>query len=228
MSEEIGTDDLPDDVQNVIARSWPYTLTSRERLAAMCSAVDYITTHGVEGSIVECGLWKGGSLFAAVLRLQGLGAQPREMIGFDTFCGMTEPSDLDVDFKGMRYQDHWAPSSETEPGTSPEDVMALLTSTRYPASAIRLVAGPVEATLPAAAPERIALLRLDTDWYESTRHELENLYPRLSVGGVLIIDDYDHCQGARRAVDEYLGGHRILLHRIDYTGRVGVKQHELV
>jgi hypothetical protein len=83
----------------------------------------------------------------------------------------------------------------------------------------------VEETVPERAPERIGLLRLDTDWYESTRHELEHLYPRLVPGGVLIVDDYGHYEGARRAVDEYLDASReaVLLNRIDYTGRVAVK-----
>ena len=75
------------------------------------------------------------------------------------------------------------------------------------------------------APAQISLLRLDTDWYESTYHELQHLYPRLSVGGVLIIDDYGHWQGARRAVDQYIEENRlkVLLNRIDYTGRICVK-----
>jgi hypothetical protein len=70
------------------------------------------------------------------------------------------------------------------------------------------------------------VLRLDTDWYESTKHELVHLYPRLSPGGVLILDDYGHYEGARRAVDEYFEqvGERPLLTRVDYTGRVGVKR----
>ncbi|HYM86681.1 MAG TPA: TylF/MycF/NovP-related O-methyltransferase, partial [Pseudoxanthomonas sp.] len=74
-------------------------------------------------------------------------------------------------------------------------------------------------------PECIALLRLDTDWYESTRHEMIHLFPRLCVGGVLILDDYGHWLGARRAVDEYLGEHNVplFLQRIDYTGRYAVK-----
>jgi O-methyltransferase len=69
------------------------------------------------------------------------------------------------------------------------------------------------------------LLRLDTDWYDSTRHELVHLFPRLSQGGVLIIDDYGHWKGARQAVDDYLkeSGTRLLLNRIDYTGRIAVK-----
>jgi hypothetical protein len=87
------------------------------------------------------------------------------------------------------------------------------------------VRGKVEDTLPAQAPEQIALLRLDTDWYESTRHELEHLYPRLVSGGVLIIDDYGYWQGARQATDEYFAGRGIhlLLNRIDITGRIAIK-----
>ncbi len=92
------------------------------------------------------------------------------------------------------------------------------------------VVGMVEETIPAEAPERIALLRLDTDWYASTKHELETLYPRLVNGGVLIVDDYGHYEGARQAVDEYFAetGERVLLNRIDYTGRVAVKQPKTV
>jgi O-methyltransferase len=88
----------------------------------------------------------------------------------------------------------------------------------------------VEDTLPDQAPERIALLRLDTDWYASTKHELEQLYPRLAEGGVLIVDDYGHYEGARRAVDEYFraAGEPVLLNRIDFSGRLVIKQPERV
>ena len=95
-------------------------------------------------------------------------------------------------------------------------------ATGYPMDRERFVPGPVEETLPAAAPETIALLRLDTDWYESTRHELVHLFPRLRPGGVLIVDDYGHWSGAKHSVDEYFSGtgQHILLNRIDYTGRM--------
>ena len=103
-------------------------------------------------------------------------------------------------------------------------VRANLASTGYPPERVRFVKGKVEDTLPDAAPPQIAVLRLDTDWYESTRCELEHLFPRLSVGGVLIIDDYGAWEGARRAVDEFVAaGASILLNRIDETGRIGVK-----
>jgi hypothetical protein len=83
----------------------------------------------------------------------------------------------------------------------------------------------VEDTIPGNMPKKIALLRLDTDWYESTKHELTHLFPLLQSNGVLIIDDYGHWEGARKAVNEYISDKhiRILLNRIDYTGRIAIK-----
>jgi predicted O-methyltransferase YrrM len=91
---------------------------------------------------------------------------------------------------------------------------------------VRFVEGDVVQSLKIESnlPESISVLRLDTDWYESTRAELEVLYPRLSPGGVLIIDDYGHWGGAKKAVDEYFRGRpKPLLQYTDYTGRMGVK-----
>jgi hypothetical protein len=98
-------------------------------------------------------------------------------------------------------------------------------STGYPPNLFHFAKGRVEETLPAQAPDQLALVRLDTDWYESTRHELVHLYPRLAPGGVLIIDDYGHWDGVKRAVDEYFSAQAepLLLSRIDYAARVAVK-----
>ena len=100
-----------------------------------------------------------------------------------------------------------------------------MNSTGYDQGLVHLVKGRVEETIPEHAPDSIAFLRLDTDWYESTKHELEHLFPRLSRHGVLIVDDYGHWKGARKAVDEYFAENKIkiLLSRVDYTGRVAVK-----
>ena len=106
-----------------------------------------------------------------------------------------------------------------------EEVRENMASTGYPLERIPLVNGPVERTVPEAAPAAICLLRLDTDWYESTRHELNHLFPRVSPDGVMIIDDYGHWHGVRRAVDEYFLEQRAcyLMHRLDYTGRMLIK-----
>jgi hypothetical protein len=99
-----------------------------------------------------------------------------------------------------------------------------MAETGYPPERIHYHAGKVEDTIPAGAPAEIALLRLDTDWYESTRHELEHLYDRVPAGGVIIADDYATWQGARKAVDEFLErtGARLLLVPIA-AGRIAVK-----
>jgi O-methyltransferase len=98
-------------------------------------------------------------------------------------------------------------------------------SVGYPREKIHYVCGRVESTIPACIPDQIALLRLDTDWYESNFHELVHLYPKLAPGAPVIIDDYGYWQGARKAVDEFLStiNDKILLHRIDNNGRAFVR-----
>jgi O-methyltransferase len=220
----VGTADLDEAYGEVWARVRPHTLTTKERIAALCSAVEYVVEHDVPGALVESGVWKDSSLMAALLRLRGLGVEDREVFGFDTFGAMPEPSEADVDFEGTPARLGWDPESPVAAGRSAEAVRATLLSTGYDPKHVHLVEGRVEDTIPEQAPERIAVLRLDTDWYASTRHELEHLYPRLSVGGVLMVDDYGHYEGARRATDEYFRATRILLHRIDYSARIAVKQ----
>jgi O-methyltransferase len=181
-------------------------------------------------------VWRGGSLLAMALTLLELGVRDRDLYGFDTFEGMTEPTSHDVPRDGGPAAiDEWREAQAR--GERPwsglfgadkfdvESVRAAVTGSSYPAERIHLIVGEVEQTLPDEAPEAIALLRLDTDWYRSTRHELRHLYPRLATGGVLIVDDYGHWQGARKAVEEYFGTEAppLLLNRIDYTGRIAVK-----
>jgi O-methyltransferase len=221
----------------VLERVSPYTLTSPERLVALMDATSYVALRAVPGALIECGVWRGGSVLAMIEVLQRLDATDREIYLYDTFEGMTRPSEHDTSrfeaegsaldtwnreaSEGRRAWD-WAFGSEV---LNLDQVRDLLYSTGYPRELIHFEVGPVEETLPAHAPDAVSLLRLDTDWYESTRHELTHLYPRLSAGGVLIIDDYGHWEGARRAVDEYFAteAEPLLLGRIDYTGRMGVK-----
>lgn len=206
-----------------------YTLTSMERIYALCRAVEYVIAHDIPGDIVECGVWKGGSMMAVARTLMHLGAVPRRLHLFDTFDGMPPPTDMDRSFTGESAESLLVAADRSSSdiwACCPLDaVKEAMRSVGYDDRHIVYVQGKVEDTLPTNAPEQISLLRLDTDWYESTRHELECLFPKLAVGGVLIIDDYGHWQGAQRAVDEYFERHhtRILLNRIDYTGRIAVK-----
>jgi hypothetical protein len=210
---------------DTIEQVTPFTSTSPERVAALCSATEYVVREEIPGCFVECGVGRGGSVMAMALTLQRLGVADRDLFLFDTFSGMTIPTEADIDFAGVAYLDHWPnmPNYFGEFAPLPE-VKAALTTTGYDPAHLHFVQGSVEETLPERAPSEIALLRLDTDWYESTRHELIHLYPRLVLGGVVIIDDYGHLEGTRRATDEYFDGRRILLGRIDHAGRIGVKQ----
>jgi O-methyltransferase len=208
----------------------PYTMTSPERIYALIQAVQYLAENEIPGAMVECGVWKGGSMMAAALTLLRLGKRDRDLYLFDTFEGMPQPGARDVAYDGRSAAidfDRTRTSADSSDWCNApmQAVREALQSTGYPESRIHLVKGKVEDTIPGAAPAVIALLRLDTDWYESTRHELEHLFPRLSEGGVIIIDDYGHWQGARQATDEYLARTRVrlLLNRIDYTARIGVK-----
>ena len=214
---------------DVMRQVQPYTLTSPERIFAVIEATRYITRRRIPGAIVECGVWRGGSMMAAARTLQLLGDTDRELYLFDTFEGMSAPTDHDVDFVGQRAENLLATTERKEDGiwvcVSLEDVQQAVGTVGYPASRIHYVRGKVEDTIPANAPDQIALLRLDTDWYESTRHELEHLYPRLASGGVIIIDDYGHWKGSRQATDEFIAATPDfgLLTRIDYTGRLAIK-----
>ena len=214
---------------DVMRQVQPYTLTSPERIFAVIEATRYITRRRIPGAIVECGVWRGGSMMAAARTLQLLGETDRELYLFDTFEGMSAPTDRDVDFVGQRADNLLATTERKEDGiwvcVALEDVQQAVGTVGYPASQIHYVRGKVEDTIPANAPDQIALLRLDTDWYESTRHELEHLYPRLASGGVIIIDDYGHWKGSRQATDEFIAANPDfgMLTRIDYTGRLAIK-----
>lgn len=218
--------------RDLIASVESLTMTSPERILALCHAIEHIVAHNIQGDIVECGVWRGGSMVATARTLIGLDDVDRDLWLYDTFEGMSEPSTKDVDFLGQDAAGLLADQNRDDEKSiwcfSPlEQVKDSMASTGYPEDRLHFVRGKVEDTLPTTQPNSIALLRLDTDWYESTRCELEHLFPKIVDGGVLIIDDYGHWEGCRRAVDEYMTANQvqIFLQRIDYTGRMGIVHH---
>lgn len=219
----------------VIRRVQQYTVTPGPRIVALCNAVRYIVENTIPGAIVECGVWKGGSMMAAALVLCEQRVTDRDLYLFDTYTGVTEPKLIeptqeDVTFTGV------AANERAQVGAADrvwldaplETVRSVMESTGYPRTRVHYVKGPVEATIPEQAPDEIALMRLDTDWYESTKHEWQELYPRVARGGIIIVDDYGHWRGSRQATDEYLAKAKVplLLTRIDYSGRLAVKTEE--
>jgi len=203
------------------------TMTAQDKLFALIVATRHVAAHGIPGAIVECGVWRGGSMQAVARTLLECGEAERELHLFDTFAGMPPPADVDRRHDGMsaaellagrdRSRHIWAIADL-------DDVRAGMAATGYPAAHVHFHPGLVEETIPAEAPGEIALLRLDTDWYGSTLHELEHLYDRVPSGGVVVLDDYGYWEGARRAVDEFLErrGEALLLVPMA-SGRIAVK-----
>jgi len=211
--------------REIIRSVQPFTMTGRQRVATLVHTVCFLSQNRVPGAIVECGVWRGGSMMAVARCLSKLGDTNRELWLYDTFEGMPPPSADDVAYDGQpaaveyaRHETrgkHWCKSGL-------EDVRENLFGTMYPRDRIHFVQGKVEETIPASIPGEIALLRLDTDWYESTKHEMLHLFPLLHPDGSLITDDYGYWQGARKAIDEYFNENGLTpyLHRIDYTARL--------
>lgn len=215
---------------NVISKVKDLTMTSPERIVSLIRAIEYININHIEGDIVECGVWKGGSIGACLLTLIKLNNYDNKIWLYDTFEGMNEPTNFDLDINGNlaldRMQNEDVEHSWLWAKAELDIVKENINSYEYPKENINYIKGIVEKTLLTnQIPNQIALLRLDTDWYESTKIELEILYPRLVSGGVLIIDDYGHWGGCRKAVDEYFSAmdFKPFFGRIDYTGRIIIK-----
>ena len=206
------------------------SMSSPSRLIATLIAVKHVCNLKIKGDFVECGVWRGGNSIIALKMINKL-RENKNIWLYDTFEGMTKPSEHDyenntgkkaiIEYNQNQRDDHsnWCYASL-------EDVKENINKFKSSLK-INFIKGDITETLENVhnIPEAISVLRLDTDWYESTKKELEILYPRLSVGGVLIIDDYGHWGGCKKAVDEYFekNGKKPLLIPSDYTGRISIK-----
>lgn len=224
--DDTSAPDFTEFENEVLAKTVKFTMTGPDRIVSLIRAVEYIVKNKVKGDIVECGVWKGGSVLAILHSLNNL-KETRNVYLFDTFEGMTYPTDEDFSIKKqVSAKEIYKNKDGVMCYSSIEEVKSNLKSVNYSSEYVHFIKGKVEDTIPNSnTPEKIALLRLDTDWYESTKHEMEHLFPRLEKGGIIIIDDYGHWSGCKKAVDEYLEENNIslFLARIDYTCRIGVK-----
>lgn len=206
-----------------------FTLTSLIRMFSLYNATNYVIKNKIPGDIVECGVWKGGSIMLSALTLLKSNDIERKIYLYDTYEGMPEPTNRDVRYyDGLSAREKWKVIKDENKKWfyGPlEEVKKNLYSTGYPKENLIFIEGKVENTIPGTIPKKISILRLDTDWYESTYHELKHLFPILSENGVLILDDYGFWKGAKEATDKYIKENKIkiFLNRIDGTGRVGIK-----
>jgi len=216
---------LPGDLES-IELGLRFSMSSWERLYANIQAVRYIVNAGLEGDIVECGVWRGGSMMTMAQTLINLGEPDRNLHLYDTFSGMSAPVKEDGDFAIRKFDQLKTGDDQSDWCCAKlEEVRSNLSQVCYPNENLNFIPGKVEDSIPHNLPEKIALLRLDMDWYEPTRHAMLHLFPRVCSRGVLIIDDYGHWEGCREAVDETLNemGVHLLLNRTDYTGRIAIK-----
>jgi predicted O-methyltransferase YrrM len=229
---------IPDEIMNyppIFESIWDqaktHTMTSKNRAFALFEAINYILDNGIPGMFVECGVWRGGSamIIAATLVLRKV--NNRRIFLYDTFEGMTEPGESDYDLNGNQAIDLLNAGGEDSLVKARCDIASVranMLSTGFPRERVSYIQGDVRSTLKERIPEPIALLRLDTDFEDSTAAELDYLYPTVSSGGVVIIDDYGHWHGARKAVDVFLdrereSGRKHFMVPLDYTGRLFVK-----
>jgi O-methyltransferase len=232
--KDILPNENPDDrfYMSLVNRISPYTMTLNDGLETtyeLFQAVKYVVQNRLAGDVVECGVWRGGSMMLMAHALQHFGDMSRQLYLYDTYAGMTEPDDVDIDYDGNAMKPIWNFAAQQGlmmgAGEALDGVKANMRSTGYPESQMHFIAGNVLETIPAQLPSSIALVRLDTDWYKSTLHELQHLYDLIVPNGVLIIDDYGWCRGARKATDEFFSDRQFkpLMHRIDQGPRMIVK-----
>jgi len=202
-----------------------------EAVTSVIRAVDYLLANNIQGSFVECGVFKGANIIVMMRTLLSAKCIERDIFLYDTFQGMPEPEDVDIYYDGQPARQVWESTKDLTTGGSNwvcspiDEVRKNVELVGYPMDKVFFIEGLVEETLPDRAPSEIALLRLDTDFYRSTKHELTHLFPRLVKGGILIIDDYGAFSGAKAATDEFFkeSGIAFFLGRVDEHVRIGVK-----
>lgn len=200
-----------------------FTMTSIERMYDLYKSVEYLVYADIPGDILECGVWRGGSMMMAAKTILKCGDDgKRKLWLYDTFEGHDEPPADERDIFGVLAIEDFR---RREPGqwakVELREVLQNMLSTGYDPDRMMFVKGKVENTADGHPKEPLALIRLDTDWYPSAAKALAAFWPRLSPGGILIVDDYGHYEGQRRAVDEYFDREDIAVKmtRIDYACR---------
>lgn len=192
----------------------PYTLLSHERLQNILDSISTLEKENIPGDLIEIGVFKGGAIMAMALKCKQLNCN-RKIIAYDTFEGMTLPTSYDITFQGLEAKNNYV-MPDIKCASSFENTKANIDKAEY--KNIEYVIGDILLQKKEDVPKKIALLRLDTDWYESTKYELEIFEPNVMKGGFVIVDDYGHWLGCRKAVDEFQSIKNNTICAIDYTG----------
>lgn len=208
-----------EDFWNNTQQVWDYTELPAHTLYNLYCAARYLVSAQIDGDFVECGVLLGGSVMMSQLVLARHERASRRVYALDTFSGfVTRNTEFDIDLQTG------APAGVVEPERHDhsEGAIANMKSINYPH--LRVIKGDVLQTIPKLDIDRIALLRLDTDTYETTKFELESLYDRVVQGGVIIVDDYGYTLGCKKAVDDFLTTRApVMMQRINKNVRCWIK-----
>ena len=213
--------------KKLINKCLQYSMTNFERMWSLIQSFHHVRQESLVGDFVECGVWKGGNIILLKKLIEKFNLK-KNIYGFDTFEGMVEPSFYDVNYNNKSAKKMFDEHKKKDIGfamCSLDDVSSNIKKNTKTDN-IFLIKGKVENTLKnkKKLPKKISILRLDTDFYESTKIELEILFPRLVKGGVLIVDDYGFWKGAKKAVDEYFCDYRQFMHYVDHSCRLLIKK----
>ena len=222
--------ELSEKDKNLINLISNYSMTPKIRIYNLLQALRYLKEKKIPGEYVECGVWKGGNIMLLKKFLETEEVSQRKIYAYDTFEGMTNPDENDFEISNKNFATKLLKRDKNKKTNiwgvcSLEDVKKNILKHVIDLNNINFIKGPVENTLNEKKniPEKISLLRLDTDWYQSTKKELEVLYEKVESGGVIIIDDYGHWGGSKKAVDEFFLNKFVWMHYVDYACRLIVK-----
>ena len=207
-----------------------YSMTPKIRIYNLMQALKHLKIKKIEGDYVECGVWKGGNILLFKKFLESENSRQRNIYAFDTFEGMTDPDKNDFEISTNNTAIKLLQKDKNKKTNvwgicNLDQVKKNISKHTKDLNNIYFIKGDVEKTLNEIKniPEKISLLRLDTDWYKSTKKELEVLYEKVSSGGVIIIDDYGHWGGSKKAVDEFFSNKYVWMHYVDYACRLIIK-----
>jgi len=179
------------------------TMLSTEALYDLWWSVKYLCAKGLDGDIVEFGVWKGGALELVAYALNEYKGT-NKIVGFDTFEGHPKPEANEIDIWGNNMQAKFQEVEKSGEKWAFADYDDVNTRLRKINSNVELIKGIVDQNIDASKINRIAILRLDMDWYQPTKTALNKFYDKIQKGGILIIDDYGHHSGAKKATDEFI------------------------
>lgn len=222
--------ELSEKDKNLINLISNYSMTPKIRIYNLLQALRYLKNKKILGDYVECGVWKGGNILLLKKFLETEDMYQRNIYAYDTFEGMTSPDENDFEISNNNFATKLLEKDKNKKTNvwgicSLEEVKKNISINVKNLENIKFIKGPVENTLNENKniPEKISLLRLDTDWYQSTKKELEVLYEKVESGGVIIIDDYGHWGGSKKAVDEFFSNKFVWMHYVDYACRLIIK-----